>query len=454
MSEKRLGILWYSNAAHAPTGYGNQTRLFTKRLVEAGHTVVVFPFYGREAGAARNQDGILELPRLVHDYGQDWIQDHYLYCKTRYPEVDWIVFSLIDPFALNPEVMTNFPWSAWVPVDSEPMKPGNVAALRGSRWQVAMSRFGERMLKMAGFNPLYCPHGIDAGTFKPDDRQAARQRLSQMTGTDLDGKFLVVDVAANKGTPSRKNFVGLLETFVQFAGKHDDALLYLHTEVTGVMGGENILWMLQNCYPDIKDKVVFAPQYSYLMASLDAGYLNDVYNAADVFFHPSMAEGFGIPIIEAQLAGCPVIVTDGSAMSELCFTDWKVPAIPIPYSAQPPSKYRYPLPPELLKALEGAYQRRGDETLRQQVHKQAQAYHVDTVLEKYMLPALTSIYDDLQADKKKKQAAKRTSDSRKRRNGQRSAAMRKSVKAALKKHNPEPDGTFIPVPPTRFWGDE
>ncbi len=37
-----------------------------------------------------------------------------------------------------------------------------------------------------------------------------------------------------------------------------------------------------------------------------------------------MGEGFGVPIIEAQAAGCPVIVGDWTAMSELCFSGIKV----------------------------------------------------------------------------------------------------------------------------------
>ena len=38
----------------------------------------------------------------------------------------------------------------------------------------------------------------------------------------------------------------------------------------------------------------------------------DIYNSFDVFVFPSLAEGFGLPIIEAQMCHVPVIVKDGA----------------------------------------------------------------------------------------------------------------------------------------------
>jgi len=42
-----------------------------------------------------------------------------------------------------------------------------------------------------------------------------------------------------------------------------------------------------------------------------------IYQAADVYLGASMAEGFGLPIIEAQACGVPVVVTDYASMPEL-----------------------------------------------------------------------------------------------------------------------------------------
>ncbi|WP_289105399.1 glycosyltransferase family 1 protein [uncultured Bacteroides sp.] len=50
---------------------------------------------------------------------------------------------------------------------------------------------------------------------------------------------------------------------------------------------------------------------------LSSNLLNELYNRALVFIYPSLYEGFGIPVIEAQKAGCPVIAFNNSSIPEV-----------------------------------------------------------------------------------------------------------------------------------------
>lgn len=45
--------------------------------------------------------------------------------------------------------------------------------------------------------------------------------------------------------------------------------------------------------------------------------LNDLYSHASFFFFPSLYEGFGIPPLEAMLAGCPVLASNRSSVPEV-----------------------------------------------------------------------------------------------------------------------------------------
>ena len=60
----------------------------------------------------------------------------------------------------------------------------------------------------------------------------------------------------------------------------------------------------------IQGKVLF-------FQNIDNQGLIAAYSSAKVFLMPSLAEGFGWPIIEAQACGCPVITTDAAPMNEI-----------------------------------------------------------------------------------------------------------------------------------------
>ena len=45
--------------------------------------------------------------------------------------------------------------------------------------------------------------------------------------------------------------------------------------------------------------------------------LNELYNQAICLSYPSVYEGFGIPVLEAQRAGCPVIAFNASSIPEI-----------------------------------------------------------------------------------------------------------------------------------------
>lgn len=57
-------------------------------------------------------------------------------------------------------------------------------------------------------------------------------------------------------------------------------------------------------------------RYKYL-GRVENEELNILYNYAYCLLYPSSYEGFGIPIIEAQKSGCPVIALEGSSVTEI-----------------------------------------------------------------------------------------------------------------------------------------
>ena len=54
-----------------------------------------------------------------------------------------------------------------------------------------------------------------------------------------------------------------------------------------------------------------------LLGWVDDATLDGLYRAADCFVFPSLAEGFGLPVLEAMLRGAPVACSNATSLPEV-----------------------------------------------------------------------------------------------------------------------------------------
>lgn len=381
-----MKVLWISNSPVSPSGYGTQTATFTRLLKDAGHEVVVFGFYGHR-GAVVNWGGIPILPGSMNEWGNDIIPAHVDHYK---PDVSVL---LCDAWVYAPEVIRLL--TAWAPVDHDPMPPLVRDRLHQAKHVWAMSRFGERQMRQAGIHADYVPHGVDTSVYKPLLRAEARK----FWGIE-DGTFFAVMVAANKGFPSRKSLDKVIKAWGRFVQTHKDAVLYIHALPGDQVSGLD-LQELAAFYGVPPQNLRFVDTYRFVRGDYDGARLNMLYNAADVLLAPSMGEGFGIPVIEAQAAGCPVVVSDFTAQHELAGPGYRIPVDKFDdgeWTLQGSEQARV-RPSEILRALEWAFSVRGDATLRAKSVEFAREYDAQKVLQQFMLPALERIASASAADK-------------------------------------------------------
>lgn len=378
-------LLWHSNAPFAPTGYGAQTALFQPLLAQE-FEFAISAFYGLEA-APINYDGTRIYPGTAGTFGDENLvrhAEHFFGGDAR----GGLVVTLMDVWVLNPQWMKQLNLACWVPVDHDPAPPAVLEffTLSGAV-PIAMSKFGLSML--GRLDPLYVPHAVDTDVFRPRDRRESRRQLGG--GRLPDNAFLVGMVAANKGRPSRKCFSQAIQAFTKFARQHEDAYLYLHTTVDpGRAVGEDIPAILsQMGLP--ADRVLIPDQYALNFDPVSHDSMARIYSAMDVLMNPSMGEGFGIPIIEAQACGVPVIVTDFTAMVELCGAGWKVDHTR--WWTGQNSWQTVPDIDDIAGALEEchalSHSRR--QRLSEIARKHALEYSLPRVWQAYMLPALRQI---------------------------------------------------------------
>lgn len=373
---------WMSNAPFANTGYGNQTRTFVPRLQAAGHEASVTAFYGLE-GAILNWGGIQIYPKGRDVWGNDIAAAHTTHFGAK------ILITLMDAWVCEPDMLQlhGVRWVPWFPVDMEPLPPAVARKVKKAYRRIAFSKFGERMVNDAGMDCYYVPHGIDTNVYKPIDREEARERL----GLPADA-FIVGTVSANKGTPSRKSLPEQIEAFALFKKKHSDAVFVVHSLKAehGENQGVNLPEVCEYHGLTVDKDVIFPDPYQLLIGYSDA-YMNALYNAFDVFLLPSMGEGFGIPIIEAQAAGCPVIVGDWTSMSELCLSGLAIPKEDAQPWWTPLGAYQFkPDVMAIVDHLEQAYQKITP-NWRKVAAKEARKYDADRITKKYWLPVLSEI---------------------------------------------------------------
>ena len=169
-------------------------------------------------------------------------------------------------------------------------------------------------MRARGLDPLYLPHGVETSVFRPPD---ARARLRQAMG--LDHMFLV-GINAGNHDKTRKRWSEAFGGFAAFHVKHPKSLLAVHS-IAFLPGGLKLPALAAEW--GISDAILFSQQYEQITGMLSAEELRAWYGALDVLLSVGN-EGFGLPVMEAQACGTPVIAGNYSAGPELCASGWLV----------------------------------------------------------------------------------------------------------------------------------
>lgn len=373
-----MRILWHSAHPDMPTGYAQQTALLVPRLAKLGHDISISATAGQESRPGEWR-GFKVWPKTPYeDFGQDTVLGHY-----QGWEADLCV-TLMCVWPLNPAAWRDLKVLHLTPVDCEPMCHRDYAVIENSGGMpAAISRFGERMMQARELDPLYLPHGIDTSVFHPSaDRAAARRAFG------LDGRF-VVGMNFMNNDPGRKNPDDQIRAFAAFHKKHPDAVLLLHA-LQALPGGLNLPALVHHLGLD--DAVRWTDQYQLACGMATPEALATWYATQDVYLGAGN-EGFGLPAVEAQACGTPVILGNYSTGPELVGPGWLVNG-QRKWNNTHQADWHVPFQTDLLRALDKAYAATGGPAathLRAKARRFAEGYDIDTIVETYWRPVLDAV---------------------------------------------------------------
>jgi len=299
--EDKLRILWSSNAPFSHSGYSTQTRDLLLRIKDR-YDIAVSCFYGLE-GAIIEWEGLKLYPKMQQTYGADAC---YFHQKDFNADIV-ITFQDVWPMETNFLAKINN-WIAYCPIDYYPCPKHITDRLKIAKRVVAISKFGQKALAEKGIMSKLILEAVDTNLFKPMDKIEMRKAIGIP-----ENLFMFGMVAVNKDNPPRKSFQHVMDAFADFVKTHPDSGLYIQC-LLQQDGGFPIQDYAE--YLGILKHIYYPPPYQYLLKS-PTSMVSRIMNTFDCLLQPSNSEGFGLPIIEAQSCGVPVIVNNWNSMPEL-----------------------------------------------------------------------------------------------------------------------------------------
>jgi glycosyltransferase involved in cell wall biosynthesis len=371
-------ILWHSNSPNAPSGYGTQTVTNIPRIAALGHEITISAPYSF-GGQPLDWSGFLLEGAVRDQAGNDILAARY-----RYHGAD-LLLTLCDPFGLIgcARDLATVHTAFWFPVDCDPLGEADVTVLRDSQAiPIAMSRFGERVLRAEGADPLYVPHSIETGRFSPGTSAPYRDTAG------IEPDVFVVGINAMNRDKIRKGLTEQMMAFAKFHRNHPGTVLAMNTAAVG-QPGLNLAGM--GARLGITDALRFPDDYSYAAGLISTDQMIAWYRGLDILSNCSYGEGFGLPVLEAQACGIPVAVTDCSALTELCGAGWLVSGTDF-WAPDSGAMWKRPDVDDIASAYEAAYEAWQLGTLpKVQAREFAMQFDADRVATLYWKPALQEL---------------------------------------------------------------
>ena len=324
-------------SSHCPfniTGYGNQTRYMIKMFTTLGYTVSVLMW---DMYIKSNNKGFTpqELYNILHtrctiipDKVFKSVKKYYTRpcenwpCTISSPNIineiiknsyaDLLIYHL-DVFNLNFNEKFIIKSFACLPIHYDPLEKLTVKYIDKFDKIICLSNFGKKVLldSCPDIKSSIIPLVADLDVFYPVSLEK-KQQLRKEKNIPVNG-FIMLLLANNCEKSNRKAFDVQIAAAGKIINMYDNCYLYIHSILDGTI---NLNKLIVNAKIE-KTKLFTANQQTLEKKEYSAEDISNLYKMVDITLMASKSEGFGLPILESQACGCPVVTTNFSTMPEI-----------------------------------------------------------------------------------------------------------------------------------------
>lgn len=312
----KLKVLFSSNAPWNPTGYGQQA----KRLIPFLKKEYELTFLANTLSYGPiDYDGVTCLADPYQNLTNECIID---YVDIYKPDK---IFCLLNWYAYDLDIWNSLgvPWFIWSPIDGRYTHNFHFVdkfkSFVSQTQFVTMSQYGTDEIRRLGLEPrAQIGHIIDTDVFKPLDKTEARSKTFPFNFHEYD---LTIGMVMGNYEHKRKAFDSQFNAIIRFAQRNLDLkiLLYVHADNSSRAGGQDLNELIKDTRLADYVDIVFTPRKNIYLLPYTDKEMGQLYNCFDIVMNASLAEGFGVPIVEAQACGVPVLTHKNSASSENTF---------------------------------------------------------------------------------------------------------------------------------------
>jgi len=389
-SKHKLRILWHSVSGQIRSGYGKVTNNVCSRLVKLGYDIVVSAYYGIEPGGVLIINGVPTIPAKRGQFGKDSCISHFKNYNRNMAilHTDWWAFPWFPSIPLT---------ALYSPMDHSNYPEELLKHTKKFTYIASLCKWQHKTLKDLGIDSTFIPHGINTDVYHPINQIRARKIV--MMPQD---KYIIGIVGANSDKEGRKGWGPMFKALRYWLDQNTDVkdiIVVAHTNPFDPRG----LPLSQFVHKQGLDDVVKFQNPKMVEIGLREEEMAMLYNVFDVLLHPSMREGFGMCIAEAQACGTPVIATDFSSMTELvkghgwlvkgALKDLNIITTPINADTQIPDVY------DIVDKIDDAYfNTKKLIKYGKSAARFMKKYEWDKVIRESWIPFLQKIEDETMAD--------------------------------------------------------